>query len=216
MFVPEMVLTKVQQGRGDPSWRVYYGTGSPLLFAIILGLLAFLFAGFFEFIGYMTLMGNGFFGPANPSPEPSQILTDLLRFGLVIPLIAAIAVGIFTWYRVSRAQDSLLVLLPEGVVECKGYSNPSHRSWQVLDYADVVDIQLRVWATSSSSGQTSTTWMQTSTVWMHFRLDIQKRNGEEQRWSIDSRYGPPSMIAQSIIEGHARYVALHPQVLWTQ
>lgn len=203
MFDPEMVLSKVQQGRGDPSWRVYYGHSYPLASAIFLGFFAFLFIGICEFIAAVGLTMAGFMGTATPSLDPLRILTSFWGIGLVIPAIAAIAVAVFSWYRVSLAKDSMLVMLPEGVVECKGYSNPSHRSWQVLDYTDVANMQLRVWATSSpSDGMSSAS--------THFRLDIQKRNGERHHWPINSRYGSPEMIAQSIIEGHARYVTLHP------
>lgn len=207
MFDPEMILTMVQQGRGDPSWRVYYAHSSPLASAIILGLFAFFFIGVCEFIATGVLLANGVFGTATPSLNPFQILIGFGAIGLVIPAIAAIAVAVFTKNKVSQTKDSILVILPEGVVECKGYSNPSRRSWQVLDYADVANIQLKVWTSSSS---------ETSSATAYFSLDIQKRNGEQQRWSIDSRYGSPEMIAQSIIESHAQYVALRPQALGTQ
>ncbi|HVB22247.1 MAG TPA: hypothetical protein VNG51_09905 [Ktedonobacteraceae bacterium] len=56
----------------------------------------------------------------------------------------------------------------------RGKEIKSHRAWRVLDYADVANIQLRVWATSfpSDASRRSST---------HFRLDIQKRNGEQQQ-----------------------------------
>ncbi len=137
MFDPEMVVSKILQGRGDPSWRVFYGHSSPLASAIILGVFTFIFVGICEFIAAVGLTIAGILSTSTFSLDPLPMLAGFGVIGVAIPTIAAIVVAVFAKNWASRAKDSMLVMLPEGVVECKGYSNPSHRSWQVFDYANI-------------------------------------------------------------------------------
>ena len=206
MLDADAVLTQVKQKTNPSSWHIYYGKGSPVVMALLFGIFALIFTGICEMITSAALITFGFFNLSTPSFasfNPVQLLLSLGTVGLFIPLIVAVAAAIFVGYRMARAKDSVLVLLPEGVVQCTGWSNPSHRSVQVLDYADVASMNLKVRTTTTHDEATHM-----SSASTHFGLDILRRDTSKHYWPIDSCYGPPETIAQDIISDYARYTPL--------
>lgn len=229
MIDPEMVLAEVQQGIVPTTWRVYRGSGSPVGAGICLGLFAlgfasvcgvmgvFLFA-MFNLSGFLGATPPGPSGPSDTPPafpdfDPLQFLATSGILLLLIALAIAILVGVLVGYGTQRAKDSFLALLPEGVVQCTACSDSARRAFRVLDYTDIVQINLRV-STTRYNGPTASTTPGSPVMYTsrstRFWLDIVRRNGEVQRWPIDRRYRAPEEIAQEIIAGHARYTALHP------
>ena len=206
MLDADVVLTQVKQKTHPSSWHIYYGKGSPVGMALLFGVFALIFTGICEMIASAALFTFGFVNLSTSSFvsfNPVQLLLSLGTIGVFIPIIVAVAVAIFAGYRTARAKDSVLVLLPEGVVQCTGWSNPSHRSVQILDYADVASINLKV-RTTTSYDETS----HMSSASTHFGLDILHRDSSKQYWPIDSRYAPSETIAQGIIADYSRFTAL--------
>lgn len=227
MIQPEMIVAQIEQGEQPENWRVLRGTGSPIAMAVFFGLFTLLFVGmcvfalgagsfFFGIFGSFQAQsvspdpnGGGSLSPTPFSPGPADLLSTFLTVNpllLLVPLILAIGVGMFTWSRVAFAKDSLLILMPEGVVQCMGYSKPARRTLKALAYEDITQMDLRV-RTSSSYNQTTHMSSNTTRMW----LDILKRDGMRERWRLNRLYGPPEATAQQIIAGHAQYTALHPQ-----
>lgn len=231
MIQPEMIVAQIEQGERPENWHILHGRGSPAVMAIFFGFFTLFFVGmcavaleagsffFGVFSSSQTQSGSpGFNGgdPLSPTPSSSGSANLLSMFLMVnplfllIPIILAIGVGIFTWSRMSFAKDSLLILMPEGVVQCLGYSKPARRTFKVLAYEEVAQMDFRVRSTASYN---QTTHMSSSTTRMW--LDILKRNGMRERWMLNRLYEAPETTAQQIIAGHAQYMALHPQNLKT-
>lgn len=206
MLDADAVLIQVKQKTNPSSWHIYYGKGSPVAMALLFGLFALIFTGVCAMIVSAGLITFGFLNLSTSSFvsfNPVQLLLSLGMTGLFLPIIVAVAVAIFAGYRTARAKDSLLVLLPEGVVQCMGWSNLSHRSVQVLDYADVASMNLKVRTTTTHDAATHT-----SSASTRFGLDILHRDNSKHYWPINSHYGPPETIAQGIIADYSRYTAL--------
>jgi hypothetical protein len=104
----------------------------------------------------------------------------------------------------------MLVITPEGVVRCANVSQPSLRSYTVLDFAEVNDLQLRMQTHNNTTTTTNpATGMITSrhtSSRTDFWFDVQERNGNYQRWPLTFPGSRPEILAQYIIEAHARYL----------
>ncbi|GCE22949.1 hypothetical protein [Dictyobacter kobayashii] len=226
MIDPEAILAQVNQKQIPSDWRVLHGRGSPIGAAILMGIFTLFFVGICEAI---VVIAASFFGwfqifqYSSATPEPTSPLpvsfdpttsSDWMHMlwpaGLLlvlVPVALAVGVGLLARSRTERARNSLLILLPEGVVQCMDCSQPAKHSFKVLNYAEIVNLDLKVETTTSSYNEMTHSSSSHTSMW----LNIHMRHGALERWNLNSLYAPPETTAQYIISGYAQYTALHPQ-----
>lgn len=237
MVNPERVVNQVIEGPLPATWRVFRGQGYPVAAAIFAGIFIFIFVFLCQgiaVVGGAMFMGGALFSrfspPSNSFPygpgsssgpiDPTSFQSPA-PFPLDIPLVVLAALFLLlplllTWFTVRKtlsharaARDSMLVITPEGVVRCANVSQPSLRSYTVLDFAEVNDLQLRMQTHNNTTTTTNpATGMITSrhtSSRTDFWFDVQERNGNYQRWPLTFPGSRPEILAQYIIEAHARY-----------
>jgi len=130
---------------------------------------------------------------AGPFGQPA-IVIPMIFFSL----IAGIVVSRWLMMGYKRKRDSLLILVPEGVVSCNHFSDQEKRSYHVIDYTDIALITMTVRATQYQN---------------YAALSLQYRDGRLESWSIDPIYGSPERMAERVIKAHHRFVKAHPETL---
>jgi hypothetical protein len=116
----------------------------------------------------------------------TTILLLLLR--IAIALVVALLLGMVIKFREEQAKDSVLVVMPDGVVQCTRYSNPAKRTFKVVSYVDLSDLTLKT--SNQKAG-----------------LVIKYADGRKGSWMMDSMYGHPGITAQNIITSYEKYTA---------
>jgi hypothetical protein len=228
MIKPEKIIEQIQQGLLPTTWRVFRGKGHPVASAILsgifTGIFVALFGSFCAFFGAVTGVLSLFNSPTSvsnssfpvpdgsssspivyPTSDPgTSIFSPFLQAGGLVLLVAVLIgalVAVLVYNRSRRTLNSLLVITPEGVVECAYYQQPQKRQWKVLDFATVNSLKLRVNTSTHTDMSTNTTHTRPS-----FWLDVQQRDGTWTRWPLDARFDRPEAIAQYIIEAHTRFM----------
>ncbi|GCE18730.1 hypothetical protein [Dictyobacter kobayashii] len=211
MLQPDAILEQALQGPLPESWRLFYGKGRPLSLAIFSALLVFIFVGLLQlallfFLGPFSILSwlietpshiPAGIQPALHATNWQKFVPSLLHLSLffwLLPVLVALLTCILAFRAGRRIRDSLLILTPEGVVQCMNYSSISNRRFKVLDFAGVQRLALHLRSNDDSSH---------ANVW----LDVQRPDGTTDRWPIDSRYGSVEQIVQYIIEDHALFAA---------
>ncbi|WP_126595929.1 hypothetical protein [Dictyobacter aurantiacus] len=215
MLQPEAILDQALQGPLPEDWRMFDGRGKPLGLAIFSALFAFIFVGLLQlallfFLGPFSVLSWLVAAPAHipAGIQPALHATNwqnfvpsLLHLSLffwLLPVLAALLTALLEYRRGQRVRTSVLILTPEGVVQCMNYTSANGRRFKILDFAEVQKLALHMRSNDDSSQ---------AQVW----LDVQRNDGRNDRWPIDSRYGPVEQIVQTIIENHALYAARGPQ-----
>lgn len=211
MLQPEAILDQALQGPLPESWRLFDGRGKPLGLAIFSALLAFVFVCLLQlallfFLGPFSVLSwlvvtpahiPAGIQPALHATNWSNFVPSLLHLSLffwLLPVLVALLTGILAYRSGHRVRTSMLILTPEGVVQCMNYTSASGRRFKILDFAEVQKLALHMRSNDDSSHA-------------HVWLDVQHNDGREDRWPIDSRYGSVEQIVQTIIENHALYAA---------
>jgi hypothetical protein len=186
MMNAEAVLTHVEEGQIPDTWHVFRARKPALFWIGVLSGLSILFL-LWICIGVVTAYFLNFPLTTNPLS-----VSNLIRIALVVSVAVAIVFGILIARKaMRRAKRSLLVVMPDGVVQRIG---TSHKSIKTISYAEIVDMKLRTYTASN-----------TAKVIVY--IEMQYRDGGTERWVPAP--GPADEIAQLVIAGHAQYVALH-------
>lgn len=186
MIDPEEVLKQVQHGHVPAGWRVLRGKDSRLPQAITISVVVCLLLFFI-----ILLTDAGLFSQNAP-------YTALL-LGIAC-LLVGIAGGVIAWFTVPHGRDALIVLLPDGLVQCSRYSTPARRTFKIIQYADLARIKLKT-ITSHLPGSLDTTY----SYHTEYALDLAYADGSGEIWRMDEFYGHPGDTARAIIEAHAQY-----------
>jgi len=212
MIQPDKIIEQAQQGELPVTWRVFRGKGQPVLSAILVGIFISVlaticgspcatYASLADFMNEFRLLlpaKNNFpsfmlIYPGPSSPRAGGYHLFLQTGGLVV--LVAVLIGtvlaVLTYNQHLQNLNSLLVITPEGVVECVYYQQPQKRQWKVLDFSMISSLKLQLTASRSSTS---------------FWLDVQQRDGTWTRWPLDARFDRPEAIAQYIIEAHTRFM----------
>ncbi|BCL81448.1 hypothetical protein ccbrp13_39130 [Ktedonobacteria bacterium brp13] len=212
MIQPEKIIEQAQQGALPETWRVFHGKGrsvlSTILLSIFISVLATVcgspcatYASLADFLDEFRLLlpaENNFPSFILIYPEPSSPRAGgyhlFLQTGGLVVLVAVLigtAFAVIDYSQNRRMLNSLLVITPEGVVECEYYQRPQRRKWKVLDFSMISSLKLQLTGSRSSTS---------------FWLDVQQRDGTWTRWPLDARFDRPEAIAQYIIEAQAHFV----------
>lgn len=184
MISPLHVVQQVQERQTPRNWLVLHPSrvyGS--LASIILGI-----CGGFFFMVYGTLLLAGIFYPSQLHSEDGPfgipvIVLPMTFLSLLVSGIIAISLATFG----KRKSDAVLILMPEGVVSCEHYSNEAKRSYQVIEYANIISIKLEV----AHRGLIT--------------LVLRYRNRKQENWRISGNYLSRAWIAQRVITDHLRF-----------
>lgn len=187
MIDPEEVLKQVQHGHIPANWRVLRGKDSRLPQAITIGVIACLLLFFL-----LLLTVAGLF---------SRNLPYIAVLIGAVCLAVGIVGGVIAWFTVPHGRDALIVLLPDGLVQCSRYSTPARRTFKIIQYADLARIKLKT-ITSHLPGSLDTTY----SYHTEYALDLTYADGSGEIWRMDEFYGHPGDTARTILEAHTQYL----------
>src|SRR5215467_6597512 len=180
------VLAQTEQGQVPAAWRVFYARKpASTLIGILYGLAILLLL-------WIAIGALAAYLLAFPLNLNSFLANNFVRVALVASVIIAVVFGVLTSARaVIRAKHTLLVVMPDGVVQRIGISKESVKA---LSYAGITSMKMKTHTASNSTRVT-------------IYLEVHYSDGRRERWVPAP--GPAEEIAQLIIAGHAQYVALH-------
>ena len=192
MIDPKAVILQVQQGNPPANWQIFKGkdfrfaqgiVGGVIIFVVLFLLLWGISTQYFQFDIFSNF-------PHIP-----------LWFSFITVAIAIFAVryGYTAWQKASQQKDSILVLLPDGLVHCTNYHDIEKHEYKVLSYTDITNMTMR---SIRSSTMTSNRMMLTNTEYF---IDITYKNGQKERWTLDIRFAPPDTTAEMIIKEYKKF-----------
>jgi hypothetical protein len=205
MIDPEVVIAQVQQGNFPPTWQVLRGKAKPRLAGIACGCLMLFPA---SVLAGMLVIYLSY----NTPTAVRAILSHIPHKSLLVVVIAvgaATVIGSLAASRVAKANDGVLVFMPDGVVRCSEYSKPT-RSFTVFSYAELSHLAFR---TTIATHQPRSQGGITSKYYQYW-LDQTYYDGRKESARIDSLYGRPEEISQRIIAGHAQYQQYNGRASW--
>ncbi len=180
MFDSRVVLTQVSQGRYPTYWRVYRGTGN---YGCAVG--AWIVTACIIFFAYPCF---------SSSISQGYDLTFLILF-FGIPCLICILIAIVAGQSAKNYSRSILVLLPEGVVQCIG-GNIYQASW--LNYAGIDRIKLaQKTEINGVDGDISTRTF--------YWLDVYGINGTYRKWWVNGCFGDTAYFCKTIIAAFNYY-----------
>ena len=245
MIKAEKIVDQVQQGSVPDSWHVWSGHVSLVATTLFLSIFTLFLASLCELMlgGALAICWDLGFSLADLSAAPDvrevsaigvanllHILAHLELWLLGWPLVIATFVGYLSWQKALKAKDTVLILTPEGVVQCANCSNESRRVCKVLDFSEINSMVLRSRSATSAislnfpmrliidpSGVVTALSTPLHASHAIYWLDLQRHNGEWERWPIEAYFGPPDQTARAIIQAQNMYVpALSmAEPLWT-
>lgn len=217
MLNPDAIITQALNGPIPENWRIFRGVAKPPWMIVLYGIAAFL-AICIVLLALLLCLGpfsvlSWLIVPNSPltqsSPQTPQIvdyhqllplIENLSIYFWILPIIGALVCMLVTNQRRQAFRHALLVVTPEGVVQCHHYKSSSSKRFEMLDFEQVLTMTLHLRANDDSSR---------AQVW----LEIVRRDNIDatEQWPIDSRYGPVEQIIQMIIEDHALYAEHHEE-----
>jgi hypothetical protein len=120
----------------------------------------------------------------------------------VFPFIAGIIVviaarfGYITWLRAVQQKDSILVLMPDGLVQCTHYHTPEKHEYKVLSYAAIASMTFR--RIDTSTGTTKNMYI----IRVAYGIDITYKDGVHEQWTFDKRFGPSRDMARMVVQAY--------------
>jgi hypothetical protein len=172
MFNAKEVVDRVKQGNSHPSWRIYCGNGtSNYLYAFTSLVLAIPFI----WLGIMLFQ-----------PLPGI---------LIIGILCTIAT-IFFLYKAVLAKRSILVILPEGAVQCYA-GDLRYLSWLHFSTIKRIGITREIEVSGNEDGIRTTTF---------YWLDIYSHNGEYRKWQVPGYFGDTAYLCKNIIAAYDHYI----------
>ncbi|GCF10746.1 hypothetical protein KDI_43100 [Dictyobacter arantiisoli] len=214
MLNSDALLDQALRGPIPEDWRVFPGQGKPLWLAALSALITLIVLCIIE-LGLLISLGPlsilGWLVESNPgvpsgpqgTPHPVDyhhlipLVQNLSLSFWIVPVVVALLVMVVGYRRGLAFRHSLMLLTPDGVVQCHNYlADP--RDLKVLDFSQARNLVLQLSPNDGSSR---------ARIW----LDVERNEGHVEQWPVDTRYGSVEKIIQGIIEYHALYVARDEQ-----
>ncbi len=188
MFDPGMVITSVQRNQYSPDWRIMRGK-SHMGCAVVGAVLLLCFGGFVVFLGVAAAVGS--LGSSN------ALLSLLIALGVLLLLGGLFIWGAIAIIRSARKEGrSLLVLLPEGVVEC--YRGKADKITALrFDRIRRMDMNTQTVVSTDSEGNRHSS--------TNYWLNVYDTAGRYQKWGLRQTYGDPIVIGGNIIAAYEYY-----------
>jgi hypothetical protein len=192
MIDPYAVLLQVEQGNTPTTWHILKGKDfrfeGILVGAFILLFLSLFIGTVVENFLHLHLLFNDF-----PHLSPSF---PYIALGIVL---IAVLKGYKSWRRGARERDSILVLMPDGLIQCTNYHAPTEHEYKILSYPEITKMTFRRIDASTSTIE--------RTRFMHidYAIDIVYKNSQSEQWIVDRRFGYPDDVARMIIREFEKY-----------
>jgi hypothetical protein len=185
MLSAEAIVAQIQQGQIPTHWHIVKGRGSPLK-TVLQTLAIYLLSGLIGASFYFATQGK------ISLPDPYVVGFSAIP-GVMIPSFRA-------WRWVKEAQHSLLIMEPEGFMLLTHSNSRSKRRLVTYFYGSITSIDLKL----------RLNYFLRQPNYPALRMNICSSNSIHFWADLDTRFGPPLKIAQTIIVAHAQYLALHP------
>jgi uncharacterized integral membrane protein len=192
MIDPQAVILQVEQGKNPTTWQVFRGKDFRFVQSILVGVFIILFSIFIiQTVGERLLRFPLLF-TTFPHIAPA--------FPYIVAGIVIIAArfSYAAWAKAARQKDSLLVLMPDGLVQCTNYHLVEKREYKTVFYPDCASMTLRRIDSFANSN---------SLMNINYFIVIIYTNGQEEQWQIDIRFGDPKTMADKIISAYEKYRA---------
>ncbi len=204
----QQVLSQVASGAQSSDWQVLRVRTGYLVGRVFVGIFGTLIGGVGTAFGAFFALGGfgGVAGIAGSTAIPALLfllipLAVAALFAIVGTIFFVNGLAVLLMLFKAPAQRSVLVLLPEGVVERGGVFGGRIRG---VSYDDVAHAQMRITTTrttNANTGATSTS-VQHSVIFTHL-------NGKKETWKMDGAYGRPDDIISRILTAQIQFSALH-------
>jgi len=188
MISPLQIIQQIQEDQAPTNWLIFRPNRltSPIM-GIVLG----------SFGGIFTMIFGTLFVTAiiQPTLLNQSNVTLFGQLAITIPMVLlsltiSAVISLRLMKQAKMKGDSVLILLPEGVVSCAYINDDVKRSYHVIEYADIAYIRQNIEITSFRRTQ----------------LDLQYKSGKWERWRLMNIYGSHEWIAQRVIKDHLRFV----------
>jgi hypothetical protein len=188
MFDPGMVITSVQRNQSSSSWRIMRGK-SHMGCAVVGAVLLLGFGGLVVVLVGAAAVGS--LGSTDALPSLLIALGVLLLFG------GLCLWGALAMLRFARKEGrSLLVLVPDGVVEC--YRGKADKITALhFDGIRRMDMNTQTVVSTDSEGSRRSS----TSYW----LNVYDTAGRYQKWDLRQTYGDPIVIGGTIIAAYEEY-----------
>ncbi|HEY7417665.1 MAG TPA: hypothetical protein VH593_20955 [Ktedonobacteraceae bacterium] len=135
MFDPRTILTQVSHNEAREGWLVRRAKGNPRAVAIGMGIFTMLII--FPMLMFITLIIFDF-SASNPLPFL------LSSPWMILPALFLSAAFVFMcWNMEKKNCDGILILLPEGIVECEHWHDEKKRRIESFAYAELEKVMLK-------------------------------------------------------------------------
>lgn len=211
MLDPHAILAQVSHNEAREEWLVRHAKDEARKIAIIVGIFAaILWIPFFTFV---TLVFAWLVFGASSSSNPFPLLFHVPW--LVLPALFLFSGFVYiVWRSEKNKGDAVLVLLPEGIVECERWKNARKRRIKSFEYANLEGVTLKVERGNISFLLPHMTPLPVEDCVPHIQsgdlvFDIAYQDGRHEKWSLADKYfvQPGDILVQRIITDYA----LHTQ-----
>lgn len=171
------ILAQVAQGLYPNNWRVYHGRstyGWTVMWGIASAIIIII-------LGTIALW------------SPQSGWSALPSFGIL--LIGSIILALVSWRRAKSKRRSILVIMPEGVIQCYG-GNLKYLSFLYFSNIYRIELMQRT-ELSSVNGKIFTD--------AYYWLDVYSTNGVYIKWWINICFGDTEYLCKSIIAAYNHY-----------
>jgi hypothetical protein len=197
MFDPTMVINTARQGRYPSDWHVFPGKSR---LGCTIGFALFLLCFGAAFSSVLGVIITGFLGFSSfRMGDPNITGLHIEGIGLVAALFAAglfLSGAVWVVLRSLAEGRSLLVLLPEGVVEC--YQGKMGKIAPLsFSMVQKMNMDKQTTVRSNSEGHTSSS--------TNYWLNVYDGEGGYVKWNIRTCYGDPVVTGGNIIAAFEHY-----------
>lgn len=216
MFDPHAILAQVTQNDIPEEWLVRRAEEKSREVAIQVGIITTLFL--FPTLVILTLVVPYFFGFSASNPFPLLLSSPWI---MLPALFFSVALVFGVWRAEKEKGDAVLILLPEGIVECEHWHNKKKRRIKAFAYVELEAFTLKIERGDISFRLSSEGQLQSEDDIPHLRLgdlameihhgvpafDLIHKDGKRETWRAADKYLSHSAqpLTQHLIADYTLY-----------
>jgi hypothetical protein len=197
MFDPHTILTQVSSNEGREEWLVSRAENKSREVVIQVGIITTLFL--FPTLSILTLVVPYFFGYSADNPFPLLLSSPWI---MLPALFLSVALVFSVWRAEKEKGDAVLILLPEGIVECEHWHNEKKRRIKAFAYAELEaftlkiergDISFRLSPEDQPQSEDDIPDLRLGDLAMEIHsgvpaFDLIHRDGKREKWTVADKY----------------------------